>query len=48
MTILRIAASGFRLRSPEAAFESDPVGLGESGVRRRRIMGAADDPDYVW
>jgi hypothetical protein len=29
------------------AFESDPVGRERGGVRRYRIMRAADDPNYV-
>ena len=31
----------------KAAFDSDPVGRAEGGVRAYRIMRAADDPDYV-
>jgi hypothetical protein len=47
MHILRIE---HRVPSYEAwkqAFDSDPIGRQEGGVRRYRIMRQADDPDHV-
>jgi hypothetical protein len=46
-TILRIEHSVADFERWHTAFESDPVGREQGGVRRYRIMRAADDPNYV-
>jgi hypothetical protein len=47
MTVLRIEHAVPSFDGWKAAFDSDPVGRERMGVRRYRIMRAADDPNYV-
>jgi hypothetical protein len=47
MTILRIEHRVSDFERWKQAFESDPVGRAQSGVRRYRILRSADDPNYV-
>ncbi len=47
MHILRIEHQIRDFDSWKAAFDSDPVGRGQSGVRRHRVLRPVDDPNYV-
>jgi hypothetical protein len=47
MTILRIEHAVSDYGTWKAAFDSDPVGREQTGVRRYRIMRPVDDPHYV-
>ena len=47
MTILRIEHAVSDYGTWKAAFDSDPAGRAQSGVRRYRIMRPVDDPHYV-
>ena len=47
MTILRIEHPVPDFERWKQAFDSDPVGRAQSGVRRYRILRSVDDPSYV-
>lgn len=47
MHVLRIEHPVPSYDAWKAAFDSDPIGRERSGVRRYRILRAADDPNYV-
>lgn len=47
MTILQIEHATGDYDRWKQAFDSDPVGREQGGVRRYRIMQRADDPNYV-
>lgn len=47
MHILRIEHQIRDFDSWKAAFDSDPAGREQSGVRRHRILRPIDDPNYV-
>lgn len=47
MTILRIEHPVPDFERWKQAFDSDPVGRAQSGVRRYRILRPGDDPNYV-
>lgn len=47
MVILRIEHAVPDYETWKQAFESDPVGRKQSGVRRYQILRAVDDPNYV-
>ena len=47
MTILRIEHAVADYGTWKAAFDSDPAGRRETGVRRYQIMRPIDDPNYV-
>ena len=47
MYILRIEHPVADFDNWKKAFDSDPVGREQSGVRRYQILRAMDDPDYV-
>jgi hypothetical protein len=47
MPILRIEHPVPDFDGWKAAFESDPVGRKQSGVRRYKILRPIDDPNYV-
>ncbi len=47
MHILRIEHPIPNYDSWKAAFDSDPVGREQRGVRRYRILRSTDDPNYV-
>jgi hypothetical protein len=47
MHILRIEHQIRDFDSWKAAFDSDPVGRQQSGVRRHRVLRPIDDPNYV-
>ena len=47
MTILRIEHAVSDFDTWKAAFDSDPAGRRQTGVRRYRIMRPVDDPHYV-
>lgn len=47
MHILRIEHAVPDYDNWKKAFESDPIGRKDSGVRRHRILRAVDDPNYV-
>ena len=47
MTILRIEHPVPDFERWKHAFDSDPVGRAQSGVRRHRILRSAGDPTYV-
>ncbi|MDQ4082013.1 MAG: hypothetical protein M3123_03885 [Actinomycetota bacterium] len=47
MTILQIEHRVADFDRWRTAFESDPVGREEGGVRRYRILRPLDDPNYV-
>lgn len=47
MTILRIEHPVPNYETWKQAFDSDPVGRKQSGVRRYQILRAIDDPNYV-
>jgi len=47
MHILRIEHQIKDFDSWKAAFDRDPIGRRQSGVRRHRILRPVDDPNYV-
>jgi len=47
VTILRIEHPVPDFERWKQAFDSDPVGRAQSGVRRYRILRSVDDPSYV-
>jgi hypothetical protein len=47
MTILQIEHAVPDFDSWKKAFDSDPVGRGQGGVRRYRILRPIDNPNYV-
>ena len=47
MTVLRIEHAVLDFDAWKLAFDSDPVGRERAGVRRYRILRAADDPNQV-
>jgi hypothetical protein len=47
MSILRIEHPVLDYGAWKKAFDSDPVGRRESGVRRYQVMRSIDDPNYV-
>jgi len=47
MHILRIEHSVPRFDAWKQAFDSDPVGRKQGGVRRHRVLRQVDDPNYV-
>ena len=47
MHILRIEHRIRDFDSWKAAFDSDPIGRQQSGVRRHRVLRPIDDPNYV-
>ena len=47
MHILRIEHQIRDFDSWKAAFDSDPIGRQQSGVRRHRVLRTIDDPNYV-
>lgn len=47
MTVLRMEHQVQDYLTWKQAFDSDPVGRESAGVRRYRILRAADDPNYV-
>jgi hypothetical protein len=47
MYILRIEHPVPNFHTWKAAFDSDPIGREQSGVRRYRILRPTDDPNYV-
>jgi hypothetical protein len=47
MFVLRIEHPVIDFDEWNQAFESDPVGREQSGVRRYQILRATDDPNYV-
>jgi hypothetical protein len=47
MTILHMEHPIRDFASWKAAFDSDPIGREQSGVRRYQIYRALDDPNYV-
>jgi hypothetical protein len=47
MYILRIEHPVPNFDSWKAAFDSDPIGRKQSGVRRYRILRTTDNPNYV-
>ena len=47
MHILRIEHPVPDFDAWKKAFDSDPLGREQSGVRRYRVLRAADDPNYV-
>ena len=47
MHVLRIEHSVPDYDAWKEAFDGDPIGRERSGVRRYRILRAADDPNYV-
>ncbi len=47
MHILRIEHQIRDFDSWKAAFDRDPVGRQQSGVRRHRVLRPIDDPNYV-
>jgi len=47
MHILRIEHPVPDFAAWKKAFDSDPLGREKSGVRRYRVLRAADDPNYV-
>lgn len=47
MTILQIEHGVRDYEAWKRAFDSDPVGRAEGGVRRYRISRPTDDPNYV-
>lgn len=47
MTVLRIEHPVPNYEAWKEAFDNDPRGRERSGVRRYRILRAADDPNYV-
>jgi len=47
MTILQIQHKSRDFESWKQSFDSDPVGREQGGVRRYRILQAADDPNFV-
>lgn len=47
MAILRIEHPVPNYETWKQAFDSDPVGRKQSGVRRYHILRAMDDPNYV-
>jgi hypothetical protein len=47
MYILRIEHPVPNFDTWKAAFDSDPIGREQSGVRRYRILRPTDDPNYV-
>jgi hypothetical protein len=47
MHVLRIEHSVPNYDAWKEAFDGDPIGRERSGVRRYRILRAADDPNYV-
>jgi hypothetical protein len=47
MPILRIEHAVPDFDAWKAAFDSDPLGREQAGVRRYRVMRAVDDPNYV-
>jgi hypothetical protein len=47
MPILRIEYSGTDFDCWKKAFDNDPVGRKQSGVRRYQILRSIDEPNYV-
>jgi hypothetical protein len=47
MAILRIEHSVPNYEAWKQAFDSDPVGRKQSGVRRHQVLRSMDDPNYV-
>ncbi len=47
MHILRIEHPVPNFDTWKKAFDSDPIGREQSGVRRHRVLRASDDPNYV-
>jgi hypothetical protein len=47
VTILRIEHPVPDFERWKQAFDSDPVGRAQSGVRRYRILRSVDDPSYI-
>ncbi|HLJ80944.1 MAG TPA: hypothetical protein VKT52_05610 [Ktedonobacterales bacterium] len=47
MVILRIEHAVPNFETWKRAFESDPVGRKQSGVRRYQILREVDDPNYI-
>lgn len=47
MNVLRIEHSAPDFDAWKQAFDSDPVGREQGGVRRHRILRPLDDPSYV-
>jgi len=47
MPVLRIEHKVASYEGWKKAFESDPIGRKNSGVRRYRVYRPADDPNYV-
>ena len=47
MTVLQIEHAVRDFDRWKEAFDSDPVGRRQGGVRRYRILQAADDPNFV-
>lgn len=47
MHVLRIEHRVPNFDGWRKAFDSDPIGREESGVRHHRVMRSADDPNYV-
>lgn len=47
MVILQIEHAVLNFEGWKQAFDSDPVGRQQSGVRRYRILRPVDDPNYV-
>ena len=47
MHILRVEHSVIDFDVLKQAFDSDPLGREQSGVRRYRVLRGADDPNYV-
>lgn len=46
-SVLRIEHPVLDYEAWKAAFDSDPIGRAESGVRRHQVQRAIDDPSYV-
>jgi len=47
MIMLRVEHTALNYDEWKRAFDSDPVGRQQMGVRRYRILRAVDDPNYV-
>jgi hypothetical protein len=47
MAILQIQHAVRDFDAWKRAFDSDPIGRAQGGVRRHRILQAADDPNFV-
>lgn len=47
MSVLRIEHPVRDYDAWKEAFDRDPVGREQAGVRRHRVFRASDDPDYV-